>query len=1168
MEINFPELEKEILEYWKKDDTFQKSLKQRKKAPNFVFFEGPPTANGKPGIHHVLARAFKDIVCRYKTMQGFLVLRKSGWDTHGLPVELEVEKKLGLKNKKDIEKYGIAAFNKKCKESVWSYKQDWEKLTERIGFWLDMKNPYITYETNYIESVWWIIKKIWEKGLLFQDYKVVPYCPRCGTPLSSHEVALGYKTVKENSIYVKFKTGDNKYFLVWTTTPWTLPANVALAINPDITYIEASFGSNEVYILAKDRLSHLEQQFKLKTNIIREIKGKDFVGSKYEQLIDFAKAKAPAFTVLPGDFVSTEDGTGMVHIAPAFGQDDMEIIKKQNSKLRPEEQFPILLTVDEEGKMRPEIKSWAGMFVKDADPLIVADLKAKNMLFGEELYEHEYPFCWRCSTPLLYYAKRSWFIKTTAVKKELIANNEKINWVPDHLKEGRFGEWLNDLKDWTFSRERYWGTPLPVWKCKKCDHQEVVGSRKDLIEKKFTTNRFFILRHGESLRNVQHTISSWPEKSPCPLTKKGEKEAEAAAKELVAKKIDLIFSSDLLRTRQTAEIVGEKIGVKPVFEEAMRELDMGIFNGQKIDEIAKFFDPEKKLSRLEFYLKRFKTRTPEGENYIDAQKRIVKFVKEINEKYQGKNILLVSHEMILTLLEVAMEGLSFEETVDFRDKLKIKTGELREIDFKVLPYNEDGELDFHRPFIDEVKFSCEKCGGPMERVKEVIDVWFDAGSMPYAQYHYPFENKKLQTSQFPAEYISEAVDQTRGWFFTLLAISTLLEKGPAYKNVISLGHVLDEKGEKMSKSKGNIVDPWYIAEKYGVDAARWYFYSVNPPGEPKLFSERGVDQTLKKFIMTLWNCYLFYETYAGKKKDEKYYKTFRKLGLKKLGALDRWIVSELHEIIGEAEKNIDNYDITSAARKMESFLIDNLSNWYIRRSRKRLQKSENRKDFDDASRVLGYVLFEFSLICAPFIPFLSEKIYRSVVKSESVHLADWPKINKKLVDRNLNQKMREVRQIAALGLQARAKAGIKVRQPLSDIKIKNENLKKENGLLDLIKEELNVKEVSFDKTIKEEIELDTLITPELKEEGTIREIIRYIQEMRKEANLKPEHKISIYYSASSEINGIMGKNKKAIVTDTKGKEINEGKEEKMYNKEKEVEIDGHKLWLGIIKINK
>ncbi len=924
MKHNFPQLEKKILRFWQQEKIFEKSIKARPGSRQFVFYEGPPTANAKPGLHHVLARVFKDIICRYKTMQGFRVERKAGWDTHGLPVELEIEKKLGLKSKKDIEKYGIIPFNKKCQQSVWQYKKDWEKLTERIAFWLDMENPYVTYTPDYIETVWWIIKQIWQKGLLVQDYKVVPWCPRCGTALSSHEVAQGYKKVREKSIYVKFRiknqespkeslrlpTGQAriKNVIVWTTTPWTLPANVALAVHPKGKY-------------------------------------KDWIGLEYEPLYP----NEGPHRIVGADFVSEEEGTGIVHIAPAYGEDDLELAKKEG--------LPIVHTVDEQGRYK-------GKFIKDADKEIIADLKKQGLLEKTEWIEHDYPFCWRCQSPLIYYARQTWFIKMTALRDKLLKNNQKINWVPKYLKEGRFGEWLREIKDWALSRERYWGTPLPIWQC-QCDNIKVIES-----------------------------------------------------------------------------------------------------------------------------------------------------IKEI-EKLSGKKV-----------------------------------------------------RDPHRPYIDKITFKCEKCGGKMKRVPEVIDCWFDSGAMPFAQAHWPFNKKEFL---FPADYISEAIDQTRGWFYTLLAISTLLGFGPAYKNVISLGHVLDEKGEKMSKSKGNVVDPGQVIEKYGADTIRWYFYTLNQPGDSKLFAFRDVEDCFKRFIMTFWNCYTFFKTYLPQKCFRILRSEYSETGIKSQTLLDKWVISKLNKLILDVTSSLDNYDVTRAARSIEDFVINDLSLWYIRRSRKRFQRPETDKKLKNASNILGFVLLTISKLGAPFIPFLSENIYQRVSGatlrgvrfasskfqvSRSLHLEDWPKANKRLIDESLDKNMEKTRELVNLALAERAKLKIRVRQPLSKLKVKSAKFKINKDLLDLVKEEVNVKEIIFDSKIKKEIELDAKITPELKEEGIMREVVRYIRAMRKQLGLKPKDKILVRYSCSPKLAKILAK--------IKTEDIKPKKTEKKFDLEKQVKIDGEKLCLHII----
>jgi len=963
---SFPQMEEEILKFWDEHKIFEKSVAKNSEDKTFVFYEGPPTANGKPGLHHVLARAFKDIIPRYKTMKGFRVERKAGWDTHGLPVELQVEKALGLKNKQEIEnivpgdsRASVIEFNKKCKESVWEYKELWEKLTRRMAYWVDMENPYITYENKYIESVWWVIAQIFKtknaksESLVYKGHKVVPYCYRCGTVLSSHEVAQGYQTVKDNSVYIKFKAkpnpekgiDDNTYFLAWTTTLWTLPGNVALAIGKNITYGIVKVGG-EFFILAKEGIEKTLKE--LEFEIIKEIKGEELLGLEYEALYAAEnKENKKAHYVVAGDFVSTTDGTGIVHIAPAFGEDDANVGKENN--------LPTLLTVDDMGKINAEVPG-KGIPVKKkneknkyaVDELILEDLKERGLLLKEELYEHEYPFCWRCDTPLIYYAKPSWFIRMSELSEDLVKNNANINWVPEYIKEGRFGEWLRGVKDWAISRERYWGTPLPIWECAKCGETKIIESIKEL----------------------------------------------------------------------------EKL------------------SGQKLD-------------------------------------------------------------------------------------------------------------DLHKPFIDDVKLKCA-CGEEMKRAPEVLDVWFDSGSMPLAQFFYPNaataeDKKRIESGKyFPADYISEAIDQTRGWFYTLHAIATLLHKagkvstGYAFKNVICLAHILDAQGKKMSKSRGNIVDPMEVMDQYGADMLRWMLFTINQPGQPKKFDLKSMRDIMNRVFRMLWNSYSFFTMYAIIDKWES------KGEWKSENLLDKWIISELNVLIKSTDSLLEKYDIYAAAGGIEKF-IDNLSNWYIRRSRKRFWKSEDDGDKESAYQTLHKVLVDLSKLMAPFTPFIAEEIYKNLTGEESVHLSDFPVADEKLINEKLNDEMQKTREIITEALQLRAKAGIKVRQPLKELRIMNAELRSE--FVEIIKEELNVKGVVFGS---EKIELDTEITPELKLEGQAREVVRAIQEMRKEAGFEVDNRIKVGYAGGDEI---FDKFKDLIAREVLADEVTIGSLIE-FDLEKEVKIDG------------
>ena len=1042
--LDFVAREKAVLDFWKENKIFEKSIESRKGCPTYTFYDGPPTANGKPHIGHVLTRVIKDMIPRYRTMKGYMVPRKAGWDTHGLPVELEVEKMLGINGKEQIEKYGLEPFIGHCKESVWKYKGMWEDFSGTVGFWADMDDPYVTYHNSYIESVWWSLKEIWNKGLLYKGFKIVPYCPRCGTPLSSHEVAQGYKAVKERSAVVRFKVvGEDAYFLAWTTTPWTLPSNVALCVNPEEIYCKVKAADGYTYYMAKALLDTVLGSLGDKENgvaayeILETYKGTDLEYKEYEPLFacageSAAKQNKKGHFVTVDDYVTMSDGTGIVHIAPAFGEDDAKVGRKYD--------LPFVQFVDGKGNMTEETP-YAGKFVKDADPEVLVDLDKEGKLFSAPKFEHDYPFCWRCDTPLIYYARESWFIKMTAVKDNLVKNNNTVNWIPESIGKGRFGDWLENIQDWGISRNRYWGTPLNIWEC-ECGHRHSIGSIEEL--KSMSSN--------------------------CP---------------------------------------------------------------------------------------------------------------------------------------------------------------------------EDIEL--HRPFIDDVTIKCEKCGGEMKRVPEVIDCWYDSGAMPFAQHHYPFENKEVFEQQFPAEFISEAVDQTRGWFYSLLAISTLLFDKSPYKNVIVLGLVQDENGQKMSKSKGNAVDPFDALQKYGADAIRWYFYTNSAPWLPNRFHGKAVEEGQHKFMGTLWNTYAFYILYAN---IDKFDPTKYSLEYDKLSVMDKWLLSKLNTLIDTVDNYLGNYAIPEAARALQSF-VDDMSNWYVRRGRERFWAKGLEQDKINAYMTLYTALETVAKLSAPMIPFMADDIYRNLVCSvdknapESIHLCDYPVSNPAFIDKELENSMDEVLNIVVLGRAARNGANIKNRQPLGKIfVIAPKVLDKE--YCEIIEDELNVKTLDFVNdtssyvsysfkpqlktlgpkygkmlgaireylanvdgsaakaeldekgaitftvgdteislapedlligTVQKEgfqaesdygvtVVLDTNLTPELVEEGFVRELVSKIQTMRKDAGFEVMDTIKIYVNGNEKIEAIFAANNDGICHDVLATEIITAQGGSFT---KEWDINGEKVTLGVEK---
>lgn len=1120
--------EEAILEFWKKETVFDKTLEKESPMGEFVFYEGPPTANGKPGIHHLEARAFKDAVPRYKTMRGYHVRRKGGWDTHGLPVELQVEKELGLNSKKAIEEYGIAHFNEKCKESVWQFLGIWEKFTDRIGYWVDQKNPYVTYHNSYIESLWNVVKTVDEKELLYKDYKVVPWCPRCGTALSSHELAQGYQDDKDLSVTAKFKiTGeDNTFVLAWTTTPWTLPGNVALAVGENIEYVKVKKG-DEYYILAEARLSVLEGEYE----IVEKMKGSALMGKSYEPLYSYLAEKLTAlseqkerlekaFKIYGADFVTTEDGTGVVHTAVMYGADDFELGTKLD--------LPKFHMVTPDGVFIPDAGFLSGRFVKDEEVAIdiIKDLAHRGLLFKKEKYEHSYPHCWRCKTPLIYYARDSWYIRMSKpeIKNALIEENQKIHWEPGYIQNGRFGEWLKDLKDWAISRERYWGTPLPIW-VTASGKKEVIGSLAELKSKtKKSGNAYFVMRHGGSQMNAAG-ICSYAHQAEDHLTDEGKKQVVTSALALKEQNIDLIISSPFERTKETALLAAQTIGLSAesvIFDERLREVDPGEYDGQTWDKYHDYL--------YESGQNWFDVTIPGGESLKDVYKRTAAVIYELEATHVGKNILIVTHGGPAWLLFVSANMHEPHEKKYHKDDSKnvfvddfkrFDNAEVRPLPFIPVPHNENYELDVHRPYIDAVTL-ISRDGEEMTRVKEVMDVWFDSGAMPFAQDNYPFATKDIA---FPADFICEAIDQTRGWFYTLHAVGTLMGRGRAYNNVICLGHILDGEGKKMSKSLGNIVDPWVMMDTYGVDTLRLWMYSVNQPGESKNFDEKTVAELHNKVFNLLYNVLSFYELYRDRSIENTDSGNTRDANTSESShVLDQWILIRLDTLTEYMTENLDAYKLLEPVRAVREF-IDDLSTWYVRRSRDRMKEGDV-----NAKRTLYRVLKTVAQLMAPFAPFAAEDIWQTLKADTdvaSVHLSSWPESSQKNKETQTSEggkaneenkagatdpsgvitTMALLRETVTMGLKARQSAGFPVRQPLARITIIGGEMDSEYS--EILKDELNVKDVAFEKGEVLSVALDTTITPELQREGEYRELVRAVQDMRKKQGLTPSDTIAL-----------------------------------------------------------
>ena len=1117
-QFHLPTLEAEILAQWEKNHIVDQILSRNSdtKRPHFVFFEGPPGANGKPGTHHVLSRVTKDLILRFRTMQGYRIDRKSGWDTHGLPVELAVEKKLGFTKKQDIEQFGIAAFNDECRASVWEYLEEWNKLTKRVGVWLDLDHPYVTYDNSFIESGWWIFSEVANRDLLYKGFRITPHCPRCVTSLSSHELAQGYKDTEDPSVFVKFqvKGADNTYFLVWTTTPWTLPANVALAVGADIEYVRVKITTTgETFVLAKELLSALKDEYE----IVKEAKGSELAGTAYEPLFNTLtptdKGAANAHKVYVADFVSTKDGTGIVHIAPAFGEDDYALGLKEN--------LPTLFSVDAGGMITMDVAG-KGKFFKTADPLLTEDLQSRNLIYRNEKHTHSYPFCWRCSTPILYFAKSSWYVKMSSLRDKLIENNAKVNWYPTHVKDGRFGEWIRDVKDWAISRERYWGTPLPIWECSNsvCKATKVVASFADLERLAPAKNTYHLIRHGEAEHNIKGALCPIAEANSCTLTDSGKEQVLAASTEIATKNIDVIYSSDSARTRDTASIIAKAIGFtqKIQLDTRLRETEFGALDGVPVTQLNAFYaTPEERF-----------TRAPEGgETLNDVRKRVMAFIRDLEQEHQGKNILIVSHGDTLWMFETLIKQWTEQQSIE---SSSIKNAELREMPQRAnLPVNDLGQLDAHRPYIDSILITCEKCQNLMHRIPDVADVWFDSGAMPFAQWHYPFENKHRidELQNFPADFIAEGVDQTRGWFYTLLAVTTALGYDFApYKNVICHGLVLDKAGKKMSKSKGNVVDPWDVANTLGIDALRFFFYSANQPYDDKLYDPKALEEITKKNFLILWNVVAFYKMYANGTSVPSSAPDVSH-------ALDKWILTLLSELRDTTTNALENYDVVTASRSVAQFIND-LSTWYVRRSRDRF-KEENATE---PIATLGFVLHTLAHLMAPMTPFVADAMYRILKNSEesdtdSVHLESWPEPIKK--DEKLLLEMEHVRLASSLGLEQRAKSGIAIRQALSKAVI-NAPATFSDWMCEILAEELNVHKVTWQqKNTGMDIELETTLTPALLREGAAREFVRHINDLRKNNKLTPADCVIVCFNTESEFwKQTLDEHGDAILKDVRG----------------------------------
>jgi isoleucyl-tRNA synthetase len=1153
-EIKLPELEEKVLAFWDEKNIFAKSLEQTVDGKPFTFYDGPPFATGLPHYGHILASTIKDVVPRYQTMKGRFVRRRWGWDCHGLPIEEVVERKLGISGKKQIKEIGIKTFNETCRSMVLQYVAEWRAMIRRIARWVDFDDSYKTMDADFMESVWWGFKQIYDKGLIYEGRKVLLYCPRCETPLSNFEVAMdnSYKDVQEESVYVKFKIKDASklklqgkeiYLLAWTTTPWTLPGNVALAINEKTEY-RAIERDGELLIVAATRLKDLGFA---DDKVVGHFTGAELVGVEYEPLFDVPAAQTEkAYKVYAADFVTTEDGTGIVHTAVVHGEDDYALGIRED--------LPIVPLLDEKGKFNDKAPEFVrGMYFKDSERFIKNDIEKRGLLLKRQQFIHPYPFCWRCGTALFYNAIPAWFVNVQKIKPDLLASNEKeINWFPEHLKHGRYQKSVEAAPDWNISRNRYWGNPVPVWKCPGCKKIEAVGSLDELsVKGGGSNNNYWGIRHGEAENVIRQIIDSGDQN--CHLTPKGREQVASAAKKLKAEKIDLIFASDLMRTKESAEIIAEELGAKIHFDERLREIDLSGLSGHPIEEYWGLFPTIEE---------RFTAHVDEkSESYGDVRKRGWEFLKEIEEKHHGKNILIVSHEDTIWMLAQAGLGWSERQAVEKKKggaKDFVLPAGIFPFTVKKIPRNDTGEADMHRPYIDEVTFPCNKCGETMTRTTEIFDSWMEAGSMPFAEHHYPFQNEQFFHDHFPAQFVAEYIAQTRAWFYVMHVISfTLFGKAP-FENVVTTGTILAEDGTKMSKSKGNFPDPKLLIGKFGADSLRFYLMnSVVMQADNLNFSEKGVEGVYRKVGLLLANVYKYFATYSEEAATEI------SEGSDEGGVLlDLWIKTRTEELVEAVTRYLDSYDTVRATRAIQEY-IDDLSTWYLRRSRKR-------KDAGFFRTMRGSLLVT-SKVLAPFMPFLAEALYLELADDSagSVHLAEWPKSGFSLEEKEraqLMEGMAETRRLASLGLARRAEAKIKVRQPLQKLIVRDEkSVIHDERLFAILKSEINVKEIVFDVSIERDVELDTALTPELREEGLLREVARMFQELRQKAGLEPKDKIAAMMELPSHAMEAVSKNEATFKAEIGAKEVEYKKSDK-FIAEEVVKFESQEVWVAIRKI--